>query len=337
MLATTFPPLRLRALLLALCALVGGTAVAQTAAAPPLPVRVAQVRAAPWHQHWRVLARVESADHTVLVAPVTGRVQGPFQHAGMVAAGAVIARVEVPGLAAQIHAAQAAAHLAATDLARQQRLAQRGLVARQSLDQAQVAQQQAAAALLALQRQADQSVLRAPFAGTLGYLLGAGTVVYRGTPVADLSGRGRLWARAELTPAQMRRIEVGMVLSWQAGNQRGSATVRSIGQSARSAGMVPVYVSLPAAAALLPGQWLWLHFAWPRAPAWRVPDAAVVWRGAHSEVFALQAGHAHAVPVRVLAAQDGISAVRGALGSTATVIVSAAARLRDGVAVTVQP
>ncbi|MCK9365915.1 MAG: efflux RND transporter periplasmic adaptor subunit [Metallibacterium scheffleri] len=318
------------------CALVVG-AVVTAGAATALSVAVQTVVRAPWQDRIDVLARVESADHTVLAAPVTGRVQGPFLHPGAAAAGAVIARVEVPGLLAQIRAAQANANLAATDLHRQQHLARRGLVAQQSLDLARVQLQQADAALLALQRQNAQSILRAPFAGTLAYLVSAGTVVYRGTPVATLLGRGQPWARAELTPRQMRRVAVGMGVQWHAGDLHGAATVRSLGQSARTAGMVPVYVALPASSSLLPGQWLWLQLALPRAPAWRVPNAAVVWRGARSEVFVLRAGHAYAVPVQVLAAHGGMSWVRGALGSPATLIISGAARLQDGVAVAVRP
>ncbi len=313
------------------------SAAATSRAATALSVTVQTVARASWQDRIDVLARVESADHTVLAAPVTGRVQGPFLHPGAAAAGAVIARVEVPGLMAQIRAAQANARLAATDLRRQQQLAQRGLVAQQSLDQARVNVQQADAALLALQRQNAQSILRAPFAGTLAYLVSAGTVVYRGTPVATLLGRGQPWARAELTPRQMRRVAVGMGVQWHAGDLHGAATVRSLGQSARTAGMVPVYVALPASSSLLPGQWLWLQLALPRAPAWRVPNAAVVWRGARSEVFVLRAGHAYAVPVQVLAAHGGMSWVRGALGSPATLIISGAARLQDGVAVAVRP
>ncbi len=324
---------RLAGLLLAVLA-------TQAFAAQPtaaVPVHVRTIVAAPWQDTLRVLARVESADHTTLAAPLTGRVVGPFLAPGEVAAGAIVARVAVPGLPAEIHAAQANAALAATDLRRQQHLARRGLVARQSLDRARVQLQQADAALRALQRQDAQSVLRAPFAGTLGYLVSAGTVVYRGTPVAALLGRGQPWARAELTPRQARHVTPGMTVLWHAGDLRGSAVVRSLGQSARSAGMVPVYVTLPASSSLLPGQWLWLQLALPRAPAWRVPDAAVVWRGAHSEVFVLRAGHAYAVPVQVLAAHDGMSWVRGALGSPVTLIISGAARLRDGVAVAVRP
>ncbi len=313
------------------------SAAATARAAAAVSVSVLAVAPAPWQDGIAVLARVESADHTVLAAPVTGRVRGPFLAPGAVAAGATVARVAVPGLPAQIHAAQANAALAATDLRRQQHLARRGLVARQSLDQARVQLQQADAALRALQRQDAQSVLRAPFAGTLGYLVSAGTVVYRGTPVATLLGRGQPWARAELTPRQVRHVTPGMTVLWHAGDLRGSAAVRSLGQSARSAGMVPVYVALPASSALLPGQWLRLHFALPRAPAWRVPDAAVVWRGAHSEVFVLRNGHARAVPVQVLAAHAGASWVRGALGNPAQVIVAGSTRLQDGVAVAVRP
>ncbi len=331
-------PVFCRGLGLLLGLLAAGAAAAATPAAAPVPVRVRTVSAAPWRDTLRVLARVESADHTTLAAPYTGRVVGPFLAAGEVPAGAVVARVVVAGLAAQIRAAQAAAGLARTDLHRQQALIDRGLAAQQTLDQAQVRLQQARAALRALRHQADQSVLRAPFAGTLAYTVGAGTVVYRGTPVATLLGRGQLWARAALTPAQARALRVGAPVRWRTrGGLHGTGTVRSLGGSARAAGMVPVYVDLAVPNGLLPGQWLWLELARARAPAWRVPDAALVGEGARTRVFVVRAGRAQAVPVQVLAAHAGWCWVRGALGLRAQVVVAGATRLRGGTPVTVRP
>ncbi|MHB1283616.1 MAG: hypothetical protein ACYCZI_07045, partial [Metallibacterium scheffleri] len=54
------------------CVLVAG-AVVTADAATALPVVVQTVARAPWQDRIDVLARVESADHTVLAAPVTGR------------------------------------------------------------------------------------------------------------------------------------------------------------------------------------------------------------------------------------------------------------------------
>ena len=321
----------LRAGILVVLGLLAGLAHAQAGA--PLRVEIRKVAAAPWHQHIQVLGRVESADDTVLEAPLTGRVLGPFLPPGTVPVGAVVARVKVPGIAAGIRAARANVRLARLELDRQRQLAGRGLVARQSLDQARVRVQQTAAALAALERQQAQSVLRAPFAGTLSYRVAAGTVVYRGTPVAMLQGRGQPWARAWLTPRQMRRMTMQVGIRWHAGTLQGTAAVRSLGRSARTAGMVPVYVALPAASGLLPGQWVSLDLSLPRRPAWRVPDAAVVWVGSHSELFVVRRGRARAVAVRVLAARAGMSWVDGPLGPVASVVIAGARRLREGVAV----
>ena len=318
---------RLAGLLLAVLA---AQAIAAQPTAAPLPVHVRTIVAAPWQDTLRVLARVESADHTTLAAPLTGRVVGPFLATGEVPAGAMVARVVVPGLDAQIHAAAASARLALTDLHRQQALIDRGLVAQQALDQARVRLQQTRAALRALQHEAAQSVLRAPFAGTLSYLVGAGTVVYRGTPIATLLGRGQLWARAALTPAQARTVQADIPIRWRAGDLHGAGTLRSLGGSARAAGMLPLYVDLPGRSGLLPGQWLWLSLLRARAAAYRVPDAALVGVGAGNVVFVVRAGRAHAVPVRVLAAHDGDTWVSGALGRAPAVVITDATRLREG-------
>lgn len=318
---------RLAGLLLAVLA---AQAIAAQPTAAPLPVHVRTIVAAPWQDTLRVLARVESADHTTLAAPLTGRVVGPFLATGEVPAGAMVARVVVPGLDAQIHAAAASARLALTDLHRQQALIDRGLVAQQTLDQARVRLQQTRAALRALQHEAAQSVLRAPFAGTLSYLVGAGTVVYRGTPIATLLGRGQLWARAALTPAQARTVQADIPVRWRAGDLHGAGTLRSLGGSARAAGMLPLYVDLPGRSGLLPGQWLWLSLLRARAAAYRVPDAALVGVGAGNVVFVVRAGRAHAVPVRVLAAHDGDTWVSGALGRAPAVVITDATRLREG-------
>jgi len=318
---------RLAGLLLAVLA---AQAIAAQPTAAPLPVHVRTIVAAPWQDTLRVLARVESADHTTLAAPLTGRVVGPFLATGEVPAGAMVARVVVPGLDAQIHAAAASARLALTDLHRQQALIDRGLVAQQALDQARVRLQQTRAALRALQHEAAQSVLRAPFAGTLSYLVGAGTVVYRGTPIATLLGRGQLWARAALTPAQARTVQADIPIRWRAGDLHGAGTLRSLGGSARAAGMLPLYVDLPSRSGLLPGQWLWLSLLRARAAAYRVPDAALVGVGAGNVVFVVRAGRAHAVPVRVLAAHDGDTWVSGALGRAPAVVITDATRLREG-------
>lgn len=298
-------------------------------------VSLETVSARSWQPGFHVLGRVQSADSTALVAPYTGRLEGPFRKPGMVSAGAVIARVVVPGLHAQIRAAIETANLASLELRRQRELALHGLVSQDAVDQARVRSRQSLAQLQALRRESEQTVLRAPFAGSLDYALSAGAEVYRGMTVATLRGGGQSWVRAMLTPSQVRGLDRAHAVAWHAGPLRGKARITTVGNSARDAGMIPVYADLTEPSGLLPGQWVWLQFGERSSTAYQVPDVAVVGEGGTHVVFIVKNGIAREVPVRILSRRSGSSWILGALGKQAEVAVAGAANLRDGVRVQV--
>ena len=307
--------------------------------APPacaLPVQAVAVRLSSWSKETQVLGTVESIGEATLAAPVTGRVLGPFLAPGNVAAGAVVARIAPPGLHAGIVAAQARTAYAHTQLERTRKLFRDGVTARQDVDRAGLALAEARSSLRALEAQAGEQVLTAPFAGTLHYLVPPGTVVNAGSPVATLAGRGEPWARAYVTPAQAQGLRMGASVAILAQGWRGQGQIRSVGQSARHLGLVSVYITLPGNSPLLPGEWLQLTLPSAGGSAFRVPSQAVVMRGARSQVFVVRDGRAAAVPVEVVASRDDEAWVQGALRDGELVVVSGNARLAPGTPVELQ-
>lgn len=325
-----FPRPALVPILLFLCACLGA------APAFALPVQAVAVQSSPWTREVRVLGTVESIGDVTLAAPVTGRVLGPFLPSGNVAAGAVVARIAPPGIQAGILAAQARVAYARTQLERARQLFQDGVVAQQNVDQAGLALAEARSALRALQAQSGDQVLTAPFAGTLHYLVPPGAVVNAGSPVARLAGRGEPWARAYVTPTQTQGLRVGAMVAIRSQGWQGQGRLRSVGQSARHLGLVSVYITLPPDSPLLPGEWLQLLLPSAGGTTFRVPTAAVVMRGARSEVFVLRRGRAVAVSVAVVHTQGKDSWVTGALRAGEMVVTSGNTRLDSGTPVEIR-
>ena len=298
--------------------------------AQPLPVRTAQVEAGTWSMQIKALGRVESIGRVTLNAPVGGRVLGPFLPPGSVAKGAVVARIAPPGLAAETRAARVRMAYAHTQLARAVRLYQDGVVARQNVDQARLALAQARSSLSALEAQAGQQRLTAPFSGILRYLVPPDAVVNAGSPIARLTGRGEPWAEAYVTPGQAHSLASGTIVSVKAQGWQGEGRIRSVGQSARHMGLVSVYVVLPKASPLLPGQWLRLTLSAAGRRAFRVPTQAVVMHGARARLYTIHKGRAYAIAVQVVASRGAVTWVSGPLQSGEPVVVSGSGLVASG-------
>lgn len=284
-----------------------------------------------------VMGQVKSVGHVTLTAPMTGRVVGPFLPAGVVAAGAVIARIDPPGLEAQIQAARARAIYARIALRRSRRLFHDGVVARATMENRYVAWQQATARWRALLAQQQDESLTAPFAGNLNYRIAPGGVVTAGTAIATLDGRGRPWIQVRVPPPVAVRLSVGALAGIQGDGWRGHGRIRSIGRSARQSGLVAVVIAVAAAAPLLPGEWVAVHLHIPERPAFTVPIAAIVMHGAQALVFSDDGGRAHAVAVRIVGTSRHHAWIRGALKVGEHVVVQGVARLSEQSALTVRP
>lgn len=298
-----------------------------------LPVSVSIIQSGAWHRVFRTLARVRSNNQITLTAPVGGRVLGPFQEPGLVHAGTVLMRIVPVGLHAQIVTAQAQVRYAQTKLKRYTQLLARSLVARESVDQFKLELAEARGQLHSLEAEDAAQILRAPFTGTLKYLVAPGAIVPTSLAVMTLMGRGRIWVDALIPPEIAHEMRPGRLVHLASGHWRGVGTIRNIGNRASHYGLVRVYINLPLAAPVLPGQWVHCSIPTDSGRAFRLPVAAILMRGAESFVYIVRRGHAVRVPVRILSRQHRQAFVQGVLEAGEAVVVKGVTRLRPGSAV----
>lgn len=297
---------------------------------PGVPVATAQAESSAAPRVLSTLGIVDSLGKTTFTAPVTGEIEGPFQSNGEVAAGMVVARNVPAALHGALADARAQLQYARIVLRMTQQLARQRLRTALAVAQAQRNLVKAKNQLANLQRQAGQQVLRAPFAGTVHYLLAPGTVVYRGTPVATIMGKAQPWIDVRVTPGAANGIKLGEAATIRGTTWRGAGLVIAVGQDARPWGLVRVRIGLPTESPLIPGEWVRVRLmhAGPAEPF--VPRAAVVMRDSKAMVFVVRHHRAYAISVRVVAEAHRQTWVEGRLRSGDKVVVGGVTRLADG-------
>ncbi len=303
-----------------------GTA-AQGAPSLNVPVVTARVRLSAVPTVLSALGMVDSLGKTTLTAPVTGKIEGPFQTKGQVAAGTVVARNVPPALHGQIAEARVQVQYAHTILRRTEQLVRQNL--RTALDMALARRnfEQAKNQLADLRQEAGQQVMRAPFAGTVHYLVAPGTVVYRGTPVVTISGKAVPWIDVRVRPGVAGGVRVGEVATVAADSWHGNGRVVSVGQDARPWGLVRIRIGLPRSSPLIPGEWTRVLLMRRGSLEPVVPNAAVVMRGAKAMVYVIRHQHAEMVPVHILADLHRETWVAGSLRAGEKVAVGGVTRL----------
>jgi len=301
--------------------------IATPAPAWAVPVTVATVRVAPYVKHVTLMGQVKSAGKITLSAPMTGLVMGPFVAPGMVRAGVIIARIAPPGLPAQIHAAQAQVRFSHQTLQRDEQLFHDGNLSAATVSTDTNTLRQAIAGLRALQAQAASQTLRAPFAGTIDYLIAPGGIVAAGTAIASLSGRGHPWIRVLVPPSTAMRLKTRADATIQSGGWLGHGSVTSVGRSARRSGLVSVIVMPSPHDDLLPGEWVSVALDLPPRASFVVPLGAVIMHGSAAMVFEDIDKKAHEVAVHILGVQGDRAWINGDLHAGDRVVVHGSTRL----------
>ena len=287
-----------------------------------------------------------------------------------VRAGQVIARIEDSDVKAQLAQAQANVqvnraelHDAERSLARERLLSDSGFSSQASLDAADARYQRvkagiasAEAAVEAAQVALENTVIRAPFDGTvLTKNADVGEVVaplaasaFSKSAVVTIADLGSLQVEADVAESNLEGIGLGqpceIVLDAYPDVRYPGSVAKIVPTADRAKATVQVKVAFRSYdARVLPEMSAKVHFL-PRAshaavdtqPILVVPSTAVAERNGRSVVFVVEQGRAAEVPV-VTGRQLGSSvAIRQGLRPGVAVVDSVGARLRGGVKVTVQ-
>ena len=219
---------------------------ASSAAPPaPLPVETAVVEMTDAYAvQERFAGRLEAAREASLAFERSGLVvEVALDEGERVAAGDVVARLDLDPLRAQRdrlvarrNEASANLELAQLTAERQQRLAKQGHSSQQRYDEARLEVSairagiaQIDAEIRALDIDIAKSEVKAPFAGTIAArFVDEGNIVQVGTPVLHLLETGRLQARIGLPPRLVGQLQADQTYALQANGREVAARLRAI-------------------------------------------------------------------------------------------------------------
>ena len=210
------------------------------------------------------------------------------------------------------------------------------LATRQQLVDAEKAQSDARAALVALKAQGADGpkTLIAPFHATVTKIeASTGTLVAEGSPLLELAPPNSLVLRVGVVPSQAAAIKPGdkATITPVGLDQHLDATVLLRGAVVDPAdGLVPVEISLPANT-LFPGQSAEAAIITRQIDGFVVPhEAILINNSGQPYVVQIVGGVAKLIPVRVLAADGARNVIAGAINPNAPLVLSGAYQLQNG-------
>ncbi|MCC6141394.1 MAG: efflux RND transporter periplasmic adaptor subunit [Nitrospira sp.] len=246
-------------------------------------------------------------------------------------------------LQAQAHQAAAQETIAEVTYERLKRLSgQMAIVPAQQLDEARLALQAAMANRVLYATRLKKSVIRAPFAGTVGLRrVSVGDYVQPGQDLVNLEDLRILHVDFKVPEVWLGRVRVGLPMT-----VRTEAFPEAVfeGQIAALDPRVDSVNRTVAVRALVPnaqGQLRTGLFATVRvvlgqdAQALLVPEEALVFQGEQSTVFRVEAQRVHVTPVVVGLRERGLAQIRTGLQAGDRVVRTGTHKLREGQAVAV--
>jgi membrane fusion protein, multidrug efflux system len=312
----------------------------EPASVEPAPMRVATARVSRSEDGVPVSipGTVAAQGRAILAARLTAAVvELPFREGELVAAGAILVRLDDHALRSAMAAAEAGAGAAEADDARTRALLDKGAATPREAEET-AARAAAARALLAGARDSlSYVVLRAPFAGTVAARrVHVGDVVSPGAPLLEMEGDQGLEIRATLDAQTAAQVRVGQHVAARVDGHAAplDAVIRSLSPAGDAAThRFEVRAALPERDGIRSG--VFARLLVPTAEhevRLLVPEAAVFRRGGLAGVFVVERGRARLRWVAVGDASSGLIEARAGLESGESVALDPAA-LADGVRV----
>lgn len=323
---------------------------------PGYLVELAEVQAASSRRTVRYSGVTRAEKRAVLSFVASARLLARNVEEGShVTAGQVLARLDDQGYRnglnqarARVVELQARLDQAVRDHVRVEQLAASKTSTRERLEQAaaEVATlgasvRAARAALEEAERLVEETVLRAPFSGTVTALhLEPNEWAAAGRPILELVGDGPVELMVEVPESFVNRLELQQsvtVLLPFVGNRKVEGRIRSIALASMGEGrLFPVKVQLARQSGVLPGLTAQLFLDLANQDELSVPLAAVLNPGSSRPyLFVYREGRVHRQEVRLGPLADGKVIVRGGLSMGDRVVVNGQSQLSDGDAVEV--
>jgi len=318
------------------------------AAVPPATVSAIRATTQSWQTSLKATGEVRAVQGADLSAEVSGIVDQILFSSGQdVAAGTVLVRLRPDDDEARLAQLQAAADLAAANLARDRRQFDAQAVSRASLD-ADMSTLRADGAQVAAQRaQMAEKIIRAPFGGRLGIrMVDIGQYLTAGTPVVTLQALDPIYVDFSMQQQALGALAIGQkvavrVDAWP--GRRFAAIVSSINSKIDAASrMVLVRAELDNRdRALLPGMFAVVEVdAGAPENHLTVPQSAISYNPYGNLVYVLAAGRNGGLTAQSRVVKTG--AVRGdqvcilsGIGAGEQVVTAGQLKLRNGTPVAV--
>jgi membrane fusion protein (multidrug efflux system) len=310
----------------------------------PVPVEVATVEQRALAQSSSAVGSLRSNESVVLRPEAAGRIVGlPFREGQPVAKGAVLVELDGAIQKAELMQAEANLALAQSNARRQEELFGKSFVAERARDEAAANLKAAEAAVALAQARLARTVIRAPFAGTVGIRsVSVGDYVKDGQDLVNLEDIDRLKVDFRLPEADAPRLTVGQAVKLDSDTVPGkafNARVTAIDPQVDAAGRsIRVRAELANSGRLLrPGMFVRVSLEFgPREGVLLVPEEALVPSGSDQFVFRVVPGEPAKVArvgVDTGVRRDGRVEIRKGLAAGDQVVVAGQLKIRDGAAV----
>ncbi len=310
---------------------------------PPATVSTVVARATEWQDTLQAVGTIRAVRGADLAAEVSGVVDSvTFDSGRDVPAGTVLLRLRPNDDAAHLADLQAAADLAAANLARDQKQFRAQAVSQASIDADSSHLRSAQAQIAQLQAQIAEKIVRAPFAGRLGLrVVDQGQYLPAGTTVVTLQALDPLYVDFYVPQQSLAEVRTGEAATLRVDaypDRAFAARIDAISPKVDAASrMAQVRATTPNPdRALLPGMFATVQLSvGPVRRYVTLPNAAIVYNPYGSLVYVVEAGKARQVLVQTGPTRGDQVAVTAGLAEGAQVVTAGQIKLRQGSAVVV--
>lgn len=310
-----------------------------------LPVEAVTVQAQPLQRTLQVVGSLTAGESVMIRPEVAGRIAAlPFEEGQPVKAGDVLVRLDDSEERARLASAEAQLSLSQANHKRAQTLAKRDNVSQAALEEAFARMKIDEAALAVARTALDKSVVRAPFAGSVGLRrVSPGAYVQAGQDIVNLESLNPLkvdFRVPELFSGDLRRGQAVRLSVDAMPGRSFDGEVLAVDPQVDVAGrsvLLRARVPNPDGT-LRPGMFARVTLVLEVAPeALMVPEQALVPRGQTQMVVKVVDGKATYVPVKIGHRAAGMVQVTEGLTAGETVVTAGQMKLRPDAPVTVLP